>query len=321
MNVSTTDVRFEPDPRRVIVKPFVPGGEVSADGRSHAERIVARILALPEAVVVSTLRSVLRRYDWRHPDLHSTFEANFARVAHHAADSDELSVERRLLIGAYFTHEYAIEAAALANPSMVVAPDQEGLAAGEQRFVMSLRAIGEGHISSIEFRSGVIDAAGRVAIDEPGPFVTTGRRRAPIYDKRAFRNKLGELGTPSQTAAQVLDALPERFTLEELEDAIREVGQGRGVPPGEAQALRTIHWLASSNYESSFAPDSELSERALFPAAPTESRGMEDARFVCFTDDDGSVTYFGTYTAFDGYQILPQLIETRSLAWTTSRTT
>lgn len=311
MNVSTTDVRFEPDPRRVIVKPFVPGGEVSPDGRSHAERIVARVSSMPEAVCVSTLRDVLRRYDSRHADLRSAFEANFARVAHHAAGSGELSNERRLLIGAYFTHEYSIEAAALANPSMVLAPDQDGSSAGEQRFVMSLRAIGEGHISSIEFRSGVIDAEGRVTVDDPGPFVTTGSRRPPIYDKRAFRNKLAELGTPSRTAAEVLDALTERFTLEELEAAIREVGNGQGAPPGEAQALRTIHWLASSNYESTFPSDSEISERVLFPAAPTESRGMEDARFVRFTDDDGSVTYFGTYTAFDGYQILPQLIETR----------
>ena len=311
MNVSKTDVRFLPDPRRVIVKPFVPGGEVSSDGRSHVKRIVERILRLPEVVVVSTLSSARSRYAARHPDLGAVFEANFARVAHHVERSDELSTERRLLIGAYFTHEYALEAAALSNPSIVAAPDQAGLATGEQRFVMSLRAIGEGHISSIEFRSGVIDAQGHVVVDEPSPFVMTGQRRAPRYDKRAFRRKLNELGTLSQTVAQVLDALSERFELHELEAVLREVNLEGGSKPGNAQAIRTIHWLASSNYESSFAPDSKLSERVLFPAAPTESRGMEDARFVRFSDDDGSVTYFGTYTAFDGYQILPQLIETR----------
>jgi predicted GH43/DUF377 family glycosyl hydrolase len=308
--ISKTDVRFVPDPRRVLLKPFAPGGVAFADGRSRAERIVSRILALPESAVVSTMHAAQRRFASRHMDLNAAFETNFAGVVHYVEQLDELSTERRLLIGAYFTHEYSIEAAALSNPSMVAAPDQGGLAAGERRFILSLRSIGEGHISSIQFRSGVIDAGGRIAMDEPSPYVTSAWHRAPIYEKLVFRSKLTELGSLNEVAARVLASLPEQFTLAELEASIRDVERESERWPDAAQGTRTIHWLASSNYESSFAPDSKISERVLFPAGPTESHGMEDARFVRFTHDDGRVTYFATYTAFDGYRILPQLIET-----------
>jgi predicted GH43/DUF377 family glycosyl hydrolase len=310
MTVRKSDVRFLPDSRRVITKPFSPGGDIDADGRSRAQRIVARVQTMPESVVVSTLAGAQRRYGARHVDLSSVLETNFAAVAHHVERRDELSAERRMLIGAYFTHEYSIEAAALTNPSIVLAPDQASLAAGEQRFLLSLRAIGEGHISSIQFRAGVIDASGRIVLDELSPYVKTAQHRAPVYEKLVFRLKLTELHALSDTAARVLDALPEHFTLEQLESVLRDVERERGPRAGTAQAIRTIHWLASSNYESTFAADSKISERVLFPAGPTESHGMEDARFVRFTHDDGSVTYFATYTAYDGYRILPQLIET-----------
>jgi len=309
--VRKTELRFLPDSRRVITKPFAPGWELFADGRSRRQRIIARILALPESDVLATLDSTERRFSSRHGDLRSVFEKNFAAVAHDVGREDQISTERRLLIGAYFTHEYSIEAASLSNPSMVAAPDQRKLAAGEQRFVMSLRAIGEGHVSSIQFRSGVIDAAGQIAMDELSPHVTTARHRPPVYEKDLFRRKLIELHSFNKIAVRVIDSLPERFTLKELEDRIRDVDREHGTSPGAEHATRTIHWLASSNYESSFALDSNISERVIFPAGPTESRGMEDARFVRFTYDDDYVTYFATYTAYDGYQILPQLIETR----------
>ena len=310
VTVSRTDACFVPDPRRVVAKRFVPGENLSPDGRSHAERIVSRALSLPEADVVSTLRTAQRQFASRHVDLSAVLAENFATVAHLVGRVEELSTERRLLIGAYFTHEYSIEAAALTNPSMVAAPDQRNLAAGEQRFFVSLRAIGEGHISSIEFRSGVIDAHGCIAMDESSPYATTARHRAPIYEKSMFRTKLTELRSLNEISASVLDALPEGFTLDALEAAIRDVDRGQSSSSAARQATRTMHWLASSNYESSFAPDSSISERVIFPAGPTESHGMEDARFVRFTHDDGRVTYFATYTAFDGYHILPQLIET-----------
>ena len=312
--VSRSAARFVPDPTRTITKPFSPGDVDSALGRQRVERLLARILGLAEADVVTTLRTTEERFSGRHPDLRAVFEASFARVARFVGPAGELSLDRRLLIGAYFTHEYAIESAALSNPSMVPAPDQTGLAAGETRFVMSLRAIGEGHISSIQFRSGVIDATGHAELEPPTRYAITAKRRAPIYEKRTFRAKSAELHVRSEVVDAVVEPLAEHFTIDQLEAALRAAEGRFGVTSEAAQGMRTMHWLASSNYESSFPSESKLSERVLFPAAPTESHGMEDARFVRFTDEQGAVTYYATYTAYDGHQILPQLIETRDFS-------
>lgn len=310
--LTRTTARLFPDRTRTILKRFAPGAGVAEDGSTHLDRLLGRILALPEAEVAVTMAATWQRFAHRHRDLRSTLEASFAAVAGRIEEAGDLSAERRLLIGAFLTHEYSIEAAALTNPSMVIAPDQRGLPEGATRFVLSLRAIGEGHISSIQFRTGVIEKDGRVELETPSRFVGTARHRAPMYEKPLFVNKLTELRAYTDAAALVLNGLPERFTLHQLEVEIRRVdGQA---PPGAdiARETRTLHWLASSNYESTFAKEFDLSERALFPAGPTESNGMEDARFVRFTHDNGAHTYFATYTAFDGFQILPQLIETDS---------
>ena len=210
-----------------------------------------------------------------------------------------------MLIGAYFTHEYAIEAAALSNPSIVAAPDQSGLGAGELRFILSLRAIGEGHLSSIEFRSGVIDAAGRISVDQSSRFTMVGQRREPLYDRHVFRVKLQELGVLNEIAGLVLDPLPADFTLAQLESAIADLHAGDIDRAVTYETTRIIHWVAASNYTIEFAADTHISERVIFPSSPAESQGMEDARFVRFVHDDGTVLYFGVYTAFDGLQILP----------------
>lgn len=306
-----SQVRLLPDPRRVISKPFLPGGEVSPDGRTRVQRILSRILALPEATVVTTLADTYARFSSRHVNLTSVFEQHFAAVSNQIEQPGELSPDRRHLIGAYFTHEYSIDAAALSNPSIVQAPHQEGVAPGSLRFIMSLRSIGEGHLSSIQFRSGVIDPKGQVTLEETTPFARTAKHRPPTYEKQIFRAKLMELDSYKDTAERVLEALPDRFTLDLLEQRMREVEPAVAHDQGALQVMRTIHWLASSNYDSTFHADSQVSERVIFPAGPTESQGMEDARFVRFKYDDGTVTYFATYTAYDGYHILPQLIETR----------
>ena len=188
--VIRTAVRIAPDPHRVITKPFLPGEQVFPDGQSRALLIITRILAMAEADVASTLEATLNRFGSRHRNLAAALEQHFEIVAHHVDDPAALSRQRRLLIGAYFTHEYSIEAAALSNPSMVPAADQSGLDPGEQRFIMSVRAVGEGHISSIEFRSGVIDGDGDITMNEPSRYATTGSRRSPMYDQQVFRTKL-----------------------------------------------------------------------------------------------------------------------------------
>ncbi len=288
----------------------MPGAHIPSNGRLRAQQVVDRILALSEASVASTLASTIAQFAQRHPDLDGSLLRNYEGVAGLVPHPDRLTMEQRLLIGAYFTHEYAVEAAALSNPSIVTAPDQGGLGAGERRFILSLRAIGEGHLSSIEFRSGVIGADGGVSIEEPSRYTTIGERREPTYEHKAFRVKLRELGVLNEIAGLVLDPLPADFTLAQLESAIKDLDE-RGVDRAVAyETTRIIHWVAASNYTIEFSAESHVSERVIFPSGPSESQGMEDARFVRFRYDDGTVVYFAAYTAFDGFQILPQLIET-----------
>lgn len=302
---------FVPDKARTIVKRFIPGGGRAADGTSRLDRILARILSLEESEVEQEWKLVLERFEHRHENFRGLLEEHFDSVVHAIRHPEELSECRRALIGAYFTHEYAVEAAALSNPSLVLSPDQFGLEEGECRIVVSLRSIGEGHISSIQFRTGTISCEGKVALDAPGPHLVAGRQRSPLYEKQLFHQKLTELRVYGDIAAGVLSALPEEFTMDELNRQIAHFDHRDDDASEASRATRALHWLAASNYETVFPDSSQISERILFPSSPTESSGMEDARFVRFVEDDGSVTYFATYTAYDGYQILPQLLQTQ----------
>jgi predicted GH43/DUF377 family glycosyl hydrolase len=304
--------RLLPDARRVLAKPYLPGEEVLLPGSSRAGLLMERVLDIPEAEVSALVAGILRDFAPRHRGFDKLLERHFDMVAHNIDPSVVLSSERRQLIGAYFTHEYAVEAAALFNPSLVLAPDQGQLAAGEQRVVMSVRAVGEGHLSSIEFRSGCLEAGGGLHFDPPGPYLLAGHRTPPRgYHKHRFSTKLRELGAENELSARVLGRLPETFTLLELEASLSALEEYGPPPAIWFETLKIIRVLASSNYVTEFPADSELAERVIFPAGPNETRGMEDARFVRFTHDDGTIKYYATYTAYDGFSILPQLIETR----------
>ena len=310
--VRRTEHRLEPDARRVVAKPYLPGEEIVPGGDSRAGQLMRRVLAIPDAQIGAVLAEVLANFSRRHKSFEELLEEHFRLVAHLIGpDAQKLSRERRLLVGAYFTHEYSIEGAALFNPSIVLAPDQTGLEPGAQRLVMSLRAVGEGHISSIEFRSAVIDAAGALRFDPTGPRVVTGRRTPPShYDKQQFSVKLGELGAGNVLAWAVLERLAERFTLAELEQSLVQLEE-KGPPHAISyETAKIIRMLAASNYVTKFPADSALSERVIFPAGPHETRGMEDARFVRFLEEGTAAKYYATYTAYDGFEILPQLIET-----------
>jgi predicted GH43/DUF377 family glycosyl hydrolase len=310
--VTRTQHRILPDPRRVLAKPFLPGEEVLVAGPSRASLLLDRILAIPEPEVRTVLEGLLSRYSVRHRDFREeVLGRHFLLIAHHVRGAASLSTQRRLLIGAYFTHEYSVEAAALFNPSIVIAPDQAS-AGDERRFVMSARAVGEGHLSSIEFRSGRIDGQGRLTFDPPSRYLVNGRRTAPVcYDKALFATKLVELGAGNDIAWAVLDRLGEQFSPDELEGSLGLL-EHHGPPHAVSfETAKIIRVLASSNYVTTFPSDSSLSERVLFPAGPNETRGMEDARFVRFCDGAAeSIKYYATYTAYDGFQIVPQLIET-----------
>jgi predicted GH43/DUF377 family glycosyl hydrolase len=316
--IRSESVRLDPDPRRVITKPFLPREEVYADGSTRMQVALHRIMAMSDTDVSQTLHGARSLFANRHRDLDAVFDRSFRVVAEHldgpGLGRTALSDDRRHLIGAYFTHEYSVEAAALVNPSIVAAPDQSGCSAGELRFVMSLRSIGEGHTSSIEFRTGVIDAYATVRLDLPSDYAVTGTRRPQEHHKSLFTAKLDDLGMMNQVESAVLSRLPDRFTIAELESAIQTLDDDGIERSISGETTRLLHWLASSNYCVSFPTSIDISERVLFPSGPTESHGMEDARFVRFVDDDDTVTYFATYTAFDGHQILPQLLETSDFA-------
>ena len=308
--VRRTPVELRPGSSRVLGRPHVPGDEPGATGPTRVQRIVTGVLALSAEQVAAELADVVDRFADRHRDL----DQMLARNAERAGGALEgCTDEQRQLVGAYLTQEHAFESAALTNPSMVPHPDQSGLVPGSRRFLLSLRAIGEGHLSSITFRSGVVDADGSVAVDETGPLVETGERRGAVHERRQFAHKLLELGADVGCTGKVMDTLPRHFTTEELEQALTVLEDLPRAVTHESEKL--MRWLAASNYLLTFdASHTPLAERLLWPEGPFESRGMEDARFVHYTNEDGSSTYYATYTAYDGFTILPQLLETNDFS-------
>lgn len=295
-----------PDRSRVLMRPFRPTTD------DIARRIVARVMALSEEQVSKLLGQVLGEFADRHERVEDIFRKRFAQVIIYLEPDVQPSPERQLLLGAYFTHEYSPESAALFNPSIVPHPDQSGLPKGALRFILSLRATGEGHISSITFRTGSVSSQHRITLAPPVPFAAE-PERVPnaAYAKGLFANKLQEAGVQNDFCRRVLDQLHEDFTLKELHAVLLASGLTSDTSDATAtRAARGILLLAESNYEVNFAPDSRVSQRVLFPSAPSQSNGIEDARFVRFQNDDGSFAYFATYTAYDGKITLPQLLET-----------
>jgi predicted GH43/DUF377 family glycosyl hydrolase len=298
-----------PDRRRVLARPFIPGEWATIGGESRVDAVVERIMAIPDEQVPALVAQVRHQFGGRHRDLDGVLLRHAALVYDRLAETT-LSADRRLLIGAYFTQEYAVEAAALTNPSIVAAPDQRGTAPRELRFVLSVRSIGEGHISSIGFRTGIIRASGDVQVDRPGRFVVDGTSVERVYDREVFQRELIDAGANEDVTAFAIGRLPPQFAANELESWLHALDGYQFGAAAVHEIVRLSHWLVSSNYSASFPEDTAISERLLFPVGPAESRGMEDARFVCFTDDDGSIRYYATYTAFDGFTIRPQLITT-----------
>jgi predicted GH43/DUF377 family glycosyl hydrolase len=290
----------------VLLRPFQPS---RAD---IARRIVARILALSDEQAAGLLTDILREFGGRHEHAEKFFQNRFSQVTLYLSPGPPPSPERQLLIGAHFTNEYAIEAAALFNPSIVPHPDQSGLPAGRLRFILSLRATGEGHVSSLTFRTGTLGPQAEIDLAPPAPFLLEpDRLRIAAYTKKLFLHKLEEAGVPNDFCRRVLDRLHEDFTLKELHAVLLASGLTDTSDLAATRAARGILHLAESNFEVDFAPDTPLSRRVLFPCAPSQSNGIEDARFVRFLRDDGSFIYYATYTAYDGKITLPQLLETQ----------
>lgn len=292
----------------MLARSFVPGEWALVRDESRLETVHRRIRELPDDLVGPLLEEVRGRFAHRHRDLEGVMRRHYALVEPRL-DDPPVDPDRRLLLGAYFTQEYALEAAALCNPSVVPAPGS-GSGGTARDVILALRAIGEGHISSIELREGTVRQDGSMVVRAPSGYLATGSRESPRYHRRMFGLKLDEMGADTEIAGAVLEELPEDFSRDDLDRAVAAV-RASGLSPAAAhETLRMVDWLASSNYVVTFPTDSRVDERVLFPEGPLESQGMEDARVVRFVDDDGSVTYYATYTAFDGFNILPQLIET-----------
>jgi predicted GH43/DUF377 family glycosyl hydrolase len=301
------EITLLPDCGRVIIRPFIPNSSM------RITAILGRTLALTEEEVAEELEAVKREFEERHYDIDDLLLEHYEKVLPHIFTQRPLSHPRQLLIGALFSGEYSLESAALFNPSIVAHPDQSGVEAGGLRFIMSLRATGEGHISSIEFRSGVVAADGKVSLDPVSRYVTLPKIVPnPTYRKKSFILKFHEMGFDNDYADAVVAPLDKEFTRSDLEKSVRLVRHEN--QPGNHELKRTlecVQWLADSNYELCFSPKLGVGERIIFPVSLNESNGIEDARFVRFTEDDGTVMYYATYTAYNGRAILPQFIETQ----------
>jgi len=303
IRVQRTSTILRPDQSRVLLRPF------RHEDAERSRRIIARIMSLPENQVGPLLNDVAAEFSRRHQQIHKSFLERFEQVRDLVMADEGISEQRQLLIGSYFVCEYSLESAALFNPSIVPHPDQSDLPPGALRFILSLRATGEGHISSITFRTGIIHADHRIEVLPPAGFLTEPRQiPKPSYDKALFERKLLELGLANEFTRRAMDKFGESFALEELRVSLEvEMNQSS---VSEQNAIRGMLALAQSNYEVQFQPQQQLSERVLFPATPSQRNGIEDARFVCFQKDDGSYVYYATFTAFDGKVILPELVET-----------
>ncbi|MGO9111284.1 MAG: glycoside hydrolase family 130 protein [Thermoguttaceae bacterium] len=306
LKVRRLPVTFRSDFRRVITRFFNPGGE------ARICHVFDRVRGLSVAQVDRLLDDVFLKFRTRHGNIAAVLEENYAAALEIVGQPDDCSRNRRMLIGAYLTAEYSLESAALFNPSIVPHHNQRNIPAGAVRMIMSLRATGEGHVSSIVFRTGVIYSDQQIQIDPCSRFTRPVRIvHDKQYDKPLFRRKLHDIRINDAAIDLVLDRLGDSFTLAELEHAITAARAAPDDTPQLEESLQEIGWLAHSNYNLELPREAEASELVIFPQTSNESHGIEDLRMVRFVDDDGTVTYYGTCTAFDGYQVLPQLIETR----------
>jgi len=311
VNVTRKDSKFNPDPSRVIARFFSLSDERSIN-------TIRTVMAMPDQEVSIALSQVLRSYSRRHRNISQIFDSHFNKLAKLFGElgikPGKINQSRKALIGSYFTCEYSIESAAFFNPAIVEDPDQSELGIDEQRLIFSFRATGEGHISSIVFRSAVIDKNNNLIIEPVGKMLAEAERiKRHTYTKKSFIKKLDEMRDFDNKLSPVfvLEKLGEKFTYGELKRAVYETKKTENLSPKKEIIINQIMWLALSHYEIDFSLDSAISERVIFPISDSEKNGIEDARFVKFTEENGEVIYYATYTAYDGMSILPNLLATK----------
>ncbi|MBU0559252.1 MAG: glycoside hydrolase family 130 protein [Bacteroidota bacterium] len=272
MNVTRLNKKFKADPERVILRPLGVSNQ-------RTKNVISKILLLNQKEAKAQLDEVINSFESRHKDFEKKLLRNYKNVEKFAIDK-KLTKTQKYLIGSYFSMEYSIEAAALFNPSIVAHPNQCRLRSDELRFVMSLRATGEGHISSIRFKEGIINSKSKLSFNKETRYCSL-----PEIEKNVFTK-------------------PEQTKRYKFYSKLESEGKNRNSNP------ITYEDYSKSNYAVKFAKDIPLDERVLFPHSPSESKGMEDVRFVRFINDDGSAVYYGTYSAYSGKIVRTQLIKT-----------
>jgi len=310
LKVKRNPIRFYPNPKRIIARYFLPGDKFKS------KLIIKNVLNLSEEETSLVLDQILKKFSKRHRNISRILEKNYNLVKEILIDLKvnlrTLSLKKKLLIGAYFTQEYSIESAAFFNPSIVLDPDQFNLEEGQTRVIISFRATGEGHISSIVFRSAVIDVDNSISVVEPGNLVDVPETiKRFVYNKNLFKKKFEEIEHDGKILDLVLNKLNDKFIYGELMGSIAKTLKDKSLNKLEKEEINRIKWLATSHYETTFSLDTALSERVIFPVSYSETNGIEDARFVRFTNDDDSITYYATYTAYNGHTILSNLLETK----------
>jgi predicted GH43/DUF377 family glycosyl hydrolase len=308
VSVIRKNVKFIPDSSRIVARYFMSGD-------LRTQYMLSHVMTLDENQVIHTLEQTLRQFARRHRNISSIFYKHCENIKGiiegMQINYDGLSDERKMLIGSYCTMEYAIESAAIFNPSIVEDFDQLNLKKGEKRVVISFRATGEGHISSIVFRRGILDINNDLRLMKNGDNIDQAQVvRKQLYNKERFAIKLAEMNTSDKYSTSIMQELPSKFEYHKLKELVDKALSMDSVSHDRKIALEEMIWLADSFYDIEFKHDSDISERVIFPISASESRGIEDARFVRFCDDHESERIIGTYTAYNGHTILPRMIST-----------
>lgn len=316
------NTKFYPDSKRVIARFFLSSPE-------RAKYLIEKLMKFSEKEVMFHLNSLMEEFSERHRHITSIFKNHFYRTkeilnAEYDYTMEKISYERRLLIGSYFTMEYSIESAAFFNPSIVEDPDQSSLEKGQKRVIVSFRATGEGHISSLVFRSGILTKENELLFKPFTRLVEIPETiKRHVYNKERFFTRVQALLVERRTGikaavsvykdvtGKVKSGLNDNFVYGELRAAIEKYITGnRQISYVQRRAIDAIETAARSHYEMKFSYDTVLSERVIFPFSFTENRGIEDMRFVKFMDN-GSISYYSTYTGYSESGIFQKFITTK----------
>ena len=305
--IERKNIKVYPDVKRVIARYFF-------NGEDRARDVINKVMALKDDRVFSIISPILQEYSKRHRNItkillrHSKNLTGILKELGH--DYDAIDNPKKLLLGSYFTHEYSIESAAFFNPSIVEDPDQTDLEEGEKRLIISFRAVGEGHISSIVFRRALIDKYNNINVLPAGDYIVEAEViNNAIYNKAQFLEK-ARTSLINENVLEELDGkLGDHFDYQMLKNTISEMQEAEPDPDLDIDYEKVL-WLSDSYYEIIFSMDTDISDRVIFPISEFEKKGIEDARFTKFKNDDNTFTYYATYTAFDGNIIIPKLLKT-----------